>query len=140
MTPASGGADNSAAVTGSNRTKDREEFLQQACVKLVEGMMSAAGKQKNVSNTIKISLLKFREHLEELGKMKVERESPERPVRSRPNTKRVRTENSAQVASLAPKKKQKRDQEVGFTQVKSKKEKKKKTEKILRRGLTPMRF
>ena len=115
VTPASGGADNSAAVSGSNCTKDREEFLLQACLKLVEGMTSAAGKQKNVSNTIKISLPKLCEHLEELEKMKVERENPERPPCSRPNTKRVRTEDSAEVASLVPRKEAKNDQDDGFT-------------------------
>ena len=105
-------------VSGSIYTEDREEYLLQACLKLVDEMSSAAGKQKNVSSTIKNRLLKLREHLKELGIILMEL-----PY-SVPSAKRERTEYSPEAASQAPEKKQKCNQDYGFTIVKQKKHRK----------------
>ena len=64
---------NDTTVSGSNKPENREKFLLQACLKLAEEMTDATGKQKNVSNTIKIGLLKLRKRLEEL---KIRTEKP----------------------------------------------------------------
>ena len=107
VTPANSGAENIAAVSGSNRTEDREELLLQACLKLVDEITSAAGKHKNVSIIIKNSLLKIRAHLKELGKLNMDWQKPEGKIYPKRSTKRVRTEDSTDAASLAPKKKKK---------------------------------